>query len=102
MARTITKEEAVGAFGDILGSLSRDEETVIVDERGDRVAVVVSPEEFDKLSYERFWATVDRIRERNADKDPETVFKDITEIVEEVRKERYEQQRTQAQSGDRH
>jgi len=89
MARTISKQEATSAFDSVLGTLPDDKETVIVDESGDRIAVVVSPEEFDKLSYDRFWSTVDRIREHNADKDPDTVLNDITAIVEEARQERY-------------
>jgi hypothetical protein len=89
MARTISKQEATCAFDAVLGTLPEDKETVIVDESGDRIAVVVSPEVFDKLIYDRFWSTVDRIRERNADKDPDTVLNDITAIVEAVRQERY-------------
>jgi len=89
MARTISKQEATSAFDAVLGTLPEDKETVIVDESGDRIVVVVSPEEFDKISYDRFWSTVDRIRERNADKDPDTVLNDITAIVEEAHQERY-------------
>lgn len=100
MARTISKQEAVGSFGEVLGSLSDDEETVIVDERGNRIAVVISPDEFEKLSYDRFWATVDRIRERNAHLDPDTVLDDITAIVEEVRQERHEKRQPSVQGGD--
>lgn len=101
MARTISKHEAVDAFGDVLGALTTGEETVIVDERGDRIAVVLSPEEFDKLSYDRFWSTVDRIGKRNADKDPDTVLEEITAIVEDVRKERHER-RSPTAGGGRH
>jgi len=50
MARTISKQEATSAFDAVLGTLPEDKETVIVDESGDRIAVVVSPEEFDKIS----------------------------------------------------
>ena len=102
MAGTISKQEATSAFDAVLGTLPEDKETVIVDESGDRIAVVVSPEEFDKLSHDRFWSTVDRIRERNAEKDPDTVVDDITAIVEDVRQERYERQRSETRGGDRH
>ncbi len=42
---------------------------------------------------ERFWQTVDRIRERNADKDPDEELTFITGVVEEVRQERHEADR---------
>lgn len=41
----------------------------------------------------RFWQTVDRIRERNADKDPDEELNFITDVVEEVRQERHEADR---------
>jgi hypothetical protein len=39
---------------------------------------------------ERFWQAVERIGARNADKDPDEVYREVTEVVEEVRRERYE------------
>ncbi len=42
---------------------------------------------------ERFWRAIERIGERNADKDPDEVLRDVTELVEEVRQERYERER---------
>lgn len=45
----------------------------------------------------RFWQTVDRIRERNADKDPDEVLADVTRVVEEGRQERYEREQREAQ-----
>lgn len=40
----------------------------------------------------RFWQAVDRIRERNADKDPDEELAFITEVVEEVRQEQYDRE----------
>ncbi len=42
---------------------------------------------------ERFWRAIERIGARNADKDPDEVLRDVTEVVEEVRQERYERER---------
>ena len=42
---------------------------------------------------------IDEIRERNADKDPDEVLRDVTRIVEEVRQERYERRRRVAEGG---
>lgn len=73
---------------------SRGKPTAVVDrtEIGDRAVDQASQLE------ERFWRTVDRIRERNADKDPDAELAFITEVVEEVRQERHE--REQRTKGD--
>lgn len=46
------------------------------------------------------WAIIDRLRERNADKDPDEVMATVTEVVEEVRQELYE--REQREKAARH
>ena len=68
-------------------------------------AMAVTPEKCDLLAEdeelvrERFWRTVARIKERNADKDPDEILRDVTEVVEEVRQEQYERER-RAQDGN--
>ena len=42
---------------------------------------------------ERFWEIIGEIRARNADTDPDEVYREVTEVVEEVRQERYERSR---------
>lgn len=63
--------------------------------------VAPCPEDVEKLSREqrqRALEAIQRIGERNRDKDPEQVLADVTTAVEEVRRERYEaEQRTKAQ-----
>jgi PHD/YefM family antitoxin component YafN of YafNO toxin-antitoxin module len=86
----MTTREASQNFFEVIASIGDSEETLIVDDAGETVAVVLSPEAYQKMAYDRFWATVDRIRERNADKDPDEVYQDVTAVVEEVRQERYE------------
>jgi hypothetical protein len=46
----------------------------------------------------RFWRAVERIRMRNSAADPDEVLREVTEVVEEVRTERYGRTR-QAQGG---
>ena len=99
MTRTITKQEAAGAFDELIGSLANDLETIIVDDEGERIAVVISPEEFDWLAISRAWETVRSVQERNADKDPDEVLEFVTDVVNEVRRERDEKRRA-ASSGD--
>jgi hypothetical protein len=47
------------------------------------------------------WAAIDRLRERNADKDPEHVLADVTSAVEEVRQKLYEEEQRRQAEGRR-
>lgn len=49
--------------------------------------------ELIEKQIEKAWASVDRIRERNADRDPEEVIRDITAVVEKVWREMEEAER---------
>jgi hypothetical protein len=65
---------------------------------------IIEPETDEPLTEqearrERFWQTVDQIRERNADKDPDAELAFITEVVEEVRREQHEREQTRARVG---
>jgi hypothetical protein len=71
--------------------------------RGKPAAVLPRPET-EGLSdqerqqvMERFWQAVERIGERNADKDPDEELAFITEVVEEARQEHYERARREAE-----
>jgi prevent-host-death family protein len=101
MARVMSAEEARAKFEDLLGTLSDTKEPVIVEKRGKPVAVMISPEDYSLLRRQReaAFSVIDRIRERNADFDPDDVLRDTTEVVEEVRQERYEQRQRAPQSG---
>jgi hypothetical protein len=64
------------------------------------VAVVTGPEASERVGEQgaaRDWVAVDRIRERNKDKDPAAELPFITRIVDEVRQERYERARRAAE-----
>jgi hypothetical protein len=59
------------------------------DQPGTTVIDSSSDERSEQREGERFWQAVDRIRERNADKDLDEVYRIVTEVVEEVRQEQY-------------
>ncbi len=92
-ARRMSAKEARANFGDLLGSVYYTKEPVIIERKGRPFAVVISPEQYEivEKQIEKAWATIDRIRERNADRDPEEVLQDVTQVVEQVRQERHEQ-----------
>jgi PHD/YefM family antitoxin component YafN of YafNO toxin-antitoxin module len=102
MVRTISARNATANFADVLGSISQSKETITVEEAVEPVAVVISPEDYREQAWQRFWATVDRIRERNAEKDPDEIYRDVTEVVEEVRQERYERELAAAERRSRY
>lgn len=106
----VTKHVSIGQaranMSELLGSVYYGREPVIVERKGKPVAVWISPEQFQKLeeyqqqAKERFFRAVDEVQRLNADEDPDAVLRDVTEIVEQVRRERYEQ-RQQADTSDR-
>lgn len=49
MVRTISTSEARASFGDLLGSVYYAKEPVIVEKKGKAVAVVISPEDFERF-----------------------------------------------------
>jgi hypothetical protein len=72
-------------------------------QRGKPVAVAPSPETDEEISQQKLreslWRAAERIQERNRDMDPEEELAFITEVVEEVRGERYEREQSQATRG---
>jgi hypothetical protein len=52
---------------------------------------VVSKQEREAIRA-RFWKAVEELWALNADKDPDEVLRDVTEAVEEVRRERRERE----------
>lgn len=95
MTKHLSVRETRENFSDVLGLVRDGKETVIVEKKGKPVAVLISPDQWDRVqqqSKERFFAVVDQLRRDNADKDPEEVYRDVTSVVEEVRQERYERE----------
>lgn len=92
--KTMSAQQARATFSDVLVSINATNEPVVVQEDGKPVAVIISPEAFERQQEgfnQRFWETVDRIRERNAEKNPDEELTFITEVVEEVRQERHDE-----------
>ena len=91
MVRTISAPDAQANFPDLLGSVHETHEAVVVEQNGEAVAVVISIDEFARLQQtdeDRWWASIERVQDRNADKDPAEVLRDVTDLIEEVRRDR--------------
>ena len=83
------KEKLAGLLGEVFDGVS----PLVIERNGCPFVVVISAEQFEhfqQLSKEDFFRIVDEIRRDNEDKDPDEVLRDVTDVVEEVRQERYE------------
>lgn len=101
MVRTVSVENLSEQVRSLLKETSETNEPIVVESDGERFGVLMTPEAYDRLvgeGHERAWATVDRIRERNADKDPDEILRFVTDVVEEVRQEHYERELRENQS----
>lgn len=95
IAKRVTAKEARDNFTDVLGMAYYGKQPVIVERKGRPFAVVINPDEYEtfqnfkKAAKKRFFELVDEIQAANKDKSFSKVYKDVTKIVDEVRKERY-------------
>jgi hypothetical protein len=91
MTRTVSTQEAIRAVDTLLNAPDEADDVTIVERVGDPIAVIMRPDAYNQLveaQVKRDWAIIDRLRERNRDKDPEQVERDIEEAIAEVRLER--------------
>jgi prevent-host-death family protein len=105
MVRTISAAEARANIDNVFAAAQNPDEPVIVEENGAPLVVVISPEEFERYRQQRIeeaWQAIDRMRERNAHLDPDEVLAEVTEVVEEVRRERYEAEQRALADSRRH
>lgn len=99
MARTIPVTTSDTRLTDVIRELEQSEGPIEIEENGKTIAVLLSPSEYQVLTRERAWHAIDGLRERNRDKTPDEIARSVTEIVEEVRQEMYEEKL--ARSGGR-
>ena len=88
--------EARDNFSELLGRVKFGEDIVTVEKKGKPYAVIISPEQYEayqKAAKERLFALTDKIQSRNAHYTEEEVMQDVTEEVEAVRQERYDQRK---------
>ncbi len=91
MARTVSAREARSSLDDLLQSVRDTREPVVIDRGGEPVAVVINPEDFERylrLEARADWDALDALAARNAEKDPDEVFADVTAEIDSARRER--------------
>lgn len=91
MVRTVSTAEARANLGDVLNRVYYTKEPVVVQKKGKTVAVIISPEAFQRLQEEdaRDWALIEEVGGLNDDKDPDAVLADVTAEVEAMRREHH-------------
>lgn len=80
-------------LSEILGRVKFGEEIVTIEKKGKPYAVIMSTEQYEayqKAAKERLFTLVDKIQSRNTQYSEEEVLKDVTNAVEEVRREMYD------------
>jgi prevent-host-death family protein len=98
MTKRVSVGQARANLADLIGAVYYGKEPVVVERKGKPMAVWISPEQFEqfeeyqKQARERFFQATDELQRLNADEDPDAVLRDVTEIVEQVRRERYERE----------
>jgi PHD/YefM family antitoxin component YafN of YafNO toxin-antitoxin module len=97
--RTISIQDAERTFSDVLTDIGDAKETIIVDDAGNPVAVIMSPEEYRSVRRERAWALIRQVQDRNTAQDPGDVLHEVTEVVEEVRQGQHHRARAALAGG---
>lgn len=97
MVKRMSAREARNNFADLLGTVYYSKEPVIVEKRGRAFAVVISPEDYERLLREREerLAVFDQIGDRNPDVTPEESEADAAREIAVLRREKGERAREQ-------
>ncbi len=93
VTKRMSVRDARANFSDLIGAVFYTNEPVVIERKGRPAAVVISPAQFERYQeqvMQRLDRTLDEIDRRNAGNDPDDVLRDVTEIVEAVRQERYD------------
>lgn len=98
MIKRMSAKEARERFAELLGQVHYGKDTVIVEKQGKPVAAVIDMERYERLAkaWDEPFAVLDRIRDKNRDKRPDRVEKDVVDAIAEVRAARRAKSRKRA------
>lgn len=93
--QTISSRDIQRSYKSIFTRVKRTQKPVVVISNNQPQAAIISLEMLDKFTQlqqeQDLWNTIEAIQAKNANKDPDEVYKDVTEAVEEVRQKMYEE-----------
>ena len=92
MVKRMSAREARNNFSDLLGLVYYSKEAVIVERRGRPFAVVISPEDYERLLEERRerFSVFEKISAKNPDVTPQEAAEDAAREISGLRGERAE------------
>lgn len=93
MTTRMSAAEARNKFSDVMNRAYYQGEPTIVERQGKPVVAIINAEQFEQFQQQQkqeLFQAIREIQERNKDADPEEVYRDVTEAVEEVRQEAYD------------
>jgi prevent-host-death family protein len=88
----MSAKDARDQFSDVLNRVYYQREPIIVERQGKPMVVVVSLADFERyqqLAKEHFFQAVDQVQARTVGHDPDEVLRDVSEAVDEVRRDTY-------------
>lgn len=87
MVKRISYSKARANFSNTLNTVYYTKEPVIVEKQGKAMAVLVSPDLFERLQTEDVddWGTIEKVAARNADHDSASITAAVTAEVAAVR-----------------
>lgn len=90
ITQTMNTAAAGAAFNELVKKVSEHETRVLVEEKGKAVAAIVSAEDLQRLTqldaeWEDDWRVIDELHDRNRDKDPVEVERDVAAAITAVR-----------------
>jgi prevent-host-death family protein len=91
---SVSLTQARANLSEILGRVKFGEDIVTVEKKGKPYAVIISPKQYEtyqKAAKEKLFALSEKMQSRNTEYSKEEVMQDVTEAVEAVRQERYDQ-----------
>jgi PHD/YefM family antitoxin component YafN of YafNO toxin-antitoxin module len=100
--QTVAINETKERLYEIIENIARQREPVAIASEGETLAVLLDPRDYERMvrvydeALARAWETVEQIRARNTDLDPDEIYRIVTEVVEEVRQERYDRRQSEA------
>jgi prevent-host-death family protein len=95
MTKRLSTREVRAHFSELVGGVNRTQEPVIVERNGKPMAAIVSPQQLATIerAKARAWAAMEQTWKQNSDADPDELMREVTEEVELVRQERYDDRR---------
>jgi prevent-host-death family protein len=87
LERTISDRQAKEHFAQLLQDVSRQSQTVVIEQAGQPMAVLIPVEQYRQLKERRaaFFAMLDEVQQRTRQVPPEELEADITEAVSAVK-----------------